>query len=358
MPTGHSHDDDDAAFSAVAKCCEGHTIETVDKYKTLIEDKLGKSRLKVSIEDVMIIPAYSQFLEDSIGELKHLHKEEETQHQWLFAAVEPSLNFPHGVKVTYRAYCSEKVIELNLHPKEQCVTPMGIITGLEPTTVHVRWYPSKDCDPSRPGVEGAYLLKKIPSGVKNESGALTLPAHPLAPETRERIFSCLSEVRTFFRYENHKTIRESWDRWAQLWSPESDEINDYLSQLNRNGIFYKIPLKLMILDVNYILPPSSNWRTKIKDADELNAHFSYPSVLAASMNSVLTQFNPRPAQPRLYVTTDDQLEANIASFNTKVQGYYLNTLLDMTKKDIDAKAKYMIDYNGEALSLTGIFNLA
>ena len=76
----------------------------------------------------------------------------DTMHQWKFEAVviHPQY-FPHGVKTTYRAYRSDKVIEFDKKCKDECLNHIGQATGLEPRTLYVAWRPSVDDCANRPG---------------------------------------------------------------------------------------------------------------------------------------------------------------------------------------------------------------
>jgi hypothetical protein len=132
LPTGHTHEDIDACFAHIWKWMKNKPVETIPKYKEGIEKAFKGTRLAASVRDVYVIPNYIDFFEDAIDEhLKNYTKEIETQHQWRFQAVQPSPNFLSGVKVTYRAYSSDKVIEFKQLPKHLCITPIGQLTGLE-----------------------------------------------------------------------------------------------------------------------------------------------------------------------------------------------------------------------------------
>ena len=74
-------------------------------------------------------------------------------HQWKFEAVEESQWFPWGVKTTYRAYCSDRVVEFDVKCKDECLHEIGQATGLEPRTLYVAWRPSVDDSPGRTGMQ-------------------------------------------------------------------------------------------------------------------------------------------------------------------------------------------------------------
>jgi glycosyltransferase involved in cell wall biosynthesis len=72
-----------------------------------------------------------------------LHKESYTQHRWRFEAVETCAEFPFGVKTLYRAYASDRVIEIFKTEKSQCISRIGQLIGLEPVSVHCRYMSRK-----------------------------------------------------------------------------------------------------------------------------------------------------------------------------------------------------------------------
>jgi hypothetical protein len=152
LPTGHTHEDIDAVFAVIWEaCCYGPCL-SLDDYKEKIEAAFKASTLKATVQDVMVIPDFVAFITPCQDKkLARLHKELHTQHQWKFEAVVPDQWFPLGVKTMYRAYSSDRVVEFRKLNAMQCLTAIGRATGLEPVTVYCQWYPSRSCDPLRPG---------------------------------------------------------------------------------------------------------------------------------------------------------------------------------------------------------------
>lgn len=76
---------------------------------------MGSIRKKhVEVANIFIVPNYSEIL-NACGDSKfgNYSKGSNTQHQFIFEAVEPhEINFPFGVKVTYRAYSRDEVYEI------------------------------------------------------------------------------------------------------------------------------------------------------------------------------------------------------------------------------------------------------
>ena len=86
----------------------------------------------------------------------------------LFEAVQQSQRFPFRVKTFYRAYTSDKVIEFeNKHPSD-CYSHIGSLTGLEPRTVHIWWYPDDKTIVSRQGIKGLKEPSKTSKYVFNK----------------------------------------------------------------------------------------------------------------------------------------------------------------------------------------------
>lgn len=149
-------------------------------------------KLKVTVEDVHLVMNYYDFLtpcrDTSLG---RLHKEEQTQHTWMFEAVDPSVHFPLGVKTCYRAYCSDKVVEFQKMDPLECTTSIGRLTGLEPVVTISHWYPSASgigMDPLRPNIEGFYLLRSLPSGILTPA-PFNLKCHEIVSATLSEVFS-------------------------------------------------------------------------------------------------------------------------------------------------------------------------
>lgn len=76
---------------------------------------MGSIRKKhVEVVDLFVIPDYSEILM-ACGDPKFggYAKGANTQHQFIFQAVEPhETHYPYGVKVTYRAYSRDEVYEI------------------------------------------------------------------------------------------------------------------------------------------------------------------------------------------------------------------------------------------------------
>ena len=72
------------------------------------------------MEDIYVLPNYS-------AKLSGYTKQDKTQHRWIFEAVQRSDLFPLGCKTTYRAYCSDTVIEFQKRSFADAVSPIAQI---------------------------------------------------------------------------------------------------------------------------------------------------------------------------------------------------------------------------------------
>jgi len=130
LPVGHTHEDIDAVFGNIWCAARSDHCNTHSEFRERVHKSLGGPTL-VRVEEIYVIPNYVDWLEPNIDkDLSLLHKEGNTQHQIRFTAVKPSEDFPLGVLTEYRGNCSDKVVEIEEKPKEQCISKMGQFTGL------------------------------------------------------------------------------------------------------------------------------------------------------------------------------------------------------------------------------------
>jgi hypothetical protein len=153
LPTGHTHEDIDACFALIWASCRKKVCLTLEEYENHILNYFRDTKIPTTIKDVFMIPDYEKLIDKSgDAKLQHLHKWPYTQHCWRFEAVLPSNNFKFGCKTTYKAYSSDKVVELMNKPISQCFSAIGQYTGLEPVTVFNTWQPIQN------GIEGISIV--------------------------------------------------------------------------------------------------------------------------------------------------------------------------------------------------------
>ena len=347
LPTGHTHSDIDAVFAIIWKLFRSAPCVTLQAYKDLIEKALSDSALgEVKMVDCMVIPDYKLLLENCIdSKLGLMHKEGATQHQWRFQSVVKSIHFPLGVKTTYRAYCSDYVVEFFKKPKLQCLSIIGQFTGLEPVKTVVQWYPSPKCNPERP-VEGFYILLREP----NCEGPRLRPQE--FPEgCSQAINSTLSAVKGYFDNVNDKEVCVAWKTWAFLNRPQSDSAEAFVRWQLANAIPYHQPLKMFLYDPTRSVVPI-HWLHVAVEAETLRSDFKWPLIIAVAMNSVQSEMNPLPPRPRLTTATNPDLLQRLEYFKTSTGNYY-EMILELAKPAIISLLIRRVYYRGDIPTSTG-----
>ena len=66
LPTGHTHEDIDAIFGVVWRWFKKQHTLSLSAFKLGLEECLAGTRYDVSVEDVLIVPNYIDFLKDYI----------------------------------------------------------------------------------------------------------------------------------------------------------------------------------------------------------------------------------------------------------------------------------------------------
>lgn len=113
LPPGHTHEDIDALFAKIWKAIRGDAVLTPEQYKKMIEEAVSKRNKVAQVKDVFVVPNLSEYFEEFIDqEIKNYTKMDDAKLQFTFDAVPPSADYPGGVKVTYRYFSAEKVIEI------------------------------------------------------------------------------------------------------------------------------------------------------------------------------------------------------------------------------------------------------
>lgn len=352
LPVGHTHEDIDAAFAVIWSCFGSEPCETLQGYKTRIEETFAATSLHAIMEDILVVPDYQSVLEDCIlSGFARMHKEEQTQLQWHFYAVAVSPMFPLGCKTTYRAYSSDQVVEFKKQPKGQCVSKVGRYTGLEPYTLFCRWYPSSKCDPNRVGVEGFFILSKLPV-CPFGFGTFMKPCDFETGST-EVINKCLLEVhRQWQAFDTHKDIINQWAQWRTAFAPTSDNAVEYVTHMRTRG-HYNMPLRLILFNPTHYMTPET-WIDKVDAYSDYDPNFQWPEGIAIALNSVASdQFNPHPPDPRLYAVLDNHITEKKQYFCDHSALYYDVKLTEATAKVLKDMLRRRVGYSGEELSLSG-----
>jgi hypothetical protein len=327
--------------------CFGDHISTFQEYKTTVEDALAESKLRCKVEDVYAIVNYQYILAPCMDtKLSRLHKEEQTQLQWRFEAVKPSAYFPCGVKTTYRAYCSDKVVELVPKPKAECHSRMGSIIGLEPRTVYCRWYPTGLDDPTRPGIEGLYLLRAIPN--VSEDGFVYCP---FPEKTDASVQRTLFEVRTKWSMHDNPRIREDWDAWEKNYAPDTDDVDVYIERQKAKHIHINNPMHDTVFCDKFIVK-FPDW--SVQHATSSDEPYEWPDIVSIATNSVVSDFNRHPPDPRTFTVKSLDVMTRVEFFKLQTKEYYRRfDVRECTIEKVTKRMRQVITYNAKLVSTAG-----
>eukprot|EP01031_Cornospumella_fuschlensis_P025170 gene25170-30398_t len=369
LPVGHTHADIDAIFGNIWKAFRGNPCLTVEDYTRIIMEAFTSQEetgLKVKVKDVSVVPNFQAVVEGCVdANLSKLHKEEYTQHQFRFEAVTPSSDFPFGCKVTYRAYSSDYAIELRHRSSTfECLSEVGQYTELEPVGVYCQWYPTSKCDFSRPGVEGFYLVRKLPDWQTSFPNRALFPAQALPENCVRDIANTVAEVNSRFSSLDTLHVKESWNAWKADYAPTSQDIDEYITRQRRRFLkAYERPLCEVLFrvlttkssfgfyDINRwaALPMLNNTLTSSDTRDDAIP----PDVLALASHSVQSDFNPSPFPPRLYLYRDSQLALGVNEFKSAVKSYYTTELKRLTQPELVSILKRKVTIFGAVAPTSG-----
>jgi hypothetical protein len=327
LPVGHTHCDIDGIFGILWKHIFNEPCQTLSRYEEIIKTAFKLAGLEVEVKDLFVCPDYKQIIGPFVDpNLSNLHCTKNTKHQWRFDAVEVGPFFPLGVKVCYKAYSCNEIVEIELRHPRQCHSFVGSQTGLEPVMVYNTWEPEAtgpNSIPGREGIEGFYLLSGLPNYPKNLYR--DLPYMKLAPGTANEISRTMTAIRREYLYgtEARNKIRQEWEDFYRLKAPENDEINDYLVRLRENkiGRVGHVPLRGVLFSKNIWHKPQ--W-TCSSSTQLLDPQFKWPDVLSAAMNSVRASFQGIWPMPRVYASTDHLLEARVDDYHNASGQFYDN----------------------------------
>ena len=135
---GHTHEDIDSKYGILWKKIRNRFVYTPQEYKSQIISALSTKKHACDVVDLFAIPDYKALLDPCVDPaLMACTKKEKTQLQWIFDAVTPdNVYFKNGVRVLYRAYSEDEVVEIIEDPKRFC--------GVYAKAVDVFAYPQRD----------------------------------------------------------------------------------------------------------------------------------------------------------------------------------------------------------------------
>jgi hypothetical protein len=236
LPVGHTHEDIDAMFGTMWVYFRLKPCLTLDAYKQgILECYQGDRKVEgVDVEDVYVVPNYVSFLSPHYDRWDRWAKDQLTVHQIHLYSCHPSVYFPLGYGLRYRDYASDKVVELKPVDKKSAVTMIGVLTGIEPVTHHVKWFPDEFTYENRP-VEGFFKLRIIP--YSSEEGISPINFFEDDISNLEAIQQGIVSSKLF---PSGSKDRDSWMNWFQWVLPKGRSLlgKDYVLDHE-----YKQPLK-------------------------------------------------------------------------------------------------------------------
>lgn len=139
LRSGHTHEDIDSRFGNLWKKIRNKYVYTPQEYQKYIVSALSTKKHQCKVEDLIAIPDYKSLLDNYIDPaFVACTKTDKTQLQWSFEAVTPSAYFPQGVRVQYRAYAADEVIEVVEDCNQFC--------GVYAKATDIFWFPMKNSD--------------------------------------------------------------------------------------------------------------------------------------------------------------------------------------------------------------------
>lgn len=235
--------------------------------------------------------------------------------------------FPLGVKVVYRAYSSDMVIEFTIKDKKDCSTPMGKMTSLDPVTRVCKWQPAIGEIEGR-DVEGEYYLTSLPSG--------------------DFTFSALNNngIRDYTKLRNAlpkiagKVNVEEWDEWFAEFAPNPDQIADYV-----NKIGLHVPLRNIMTTLEIRSPQWDCY--SIEPEPPTDFGFEWPERYIISNASVRSHLNPHPPEPVSNLITDElvfveRYERELGNYYEKILNsstYIMPKLKEIRSRRLDPSGK-------------------
>ena len=187
----------------------GRAIFTPQAYVRALKHALKKRNIMVNVEDILAVPDYVGFMQKHIDKnLSRCDKEEWTELEWTFEAVETSESYPTGVKVTYRKYTNDDVI-LVYEDEEQTY-------GFSSCKYKVNRHPM----PLQPGdPDGMYLLSSLPDGTTE-----FLP-QPFIKGSRKHLETLVRKIGNEFN--KVPGVEKEWKHWMDHVAPKTDCATDF-----------------------------------------------------------------------------------------------------------------------------------
>jgi hypothetical protein len=220
---GHTHEDIDSKFGVVWKYIRNKMVASPQQYKTALEKCLKKkdSNNFIEVIDLFAIPDYVDYFKDCLDpKFGRYCKEEQTQHQFIFEKVDKDVNFPCGVKTTYRAYSADKVIEIVDDENEELKVKVR--------NVQVKTFPTAEanqCD-----VDGMYIMQNLP-----DFKLLKLVPFPKGYMSNNKLvttvdqFSKLMKDITKYFSKTQPNIVKEWEEFGKR-VPDTNSVEEFVEK--------------------------------------------------------------------------------------------------------------------------------
>ena len=215
---------------------------------------------------------------------------------------------------------------------------IGRVTGLDPITTLVKWFPSEGTIFNRP-VEGLYLLTGLPLATDETLKPLDFDIEDvnLFPQFMRKIYST---------YDSKSPQREEWKDWYHTHIPQSASGVEYIS----NHIYASPLISYLACDMT-ASKQSSIWASdgSLKPQDN---SFKWPELVAVCNPSVSTSFTPNPPDPRSYAFTDS-CDTSYEYYKNATLDHYNKELNAMTNEGLKSILKQRITSTGSSLPFNG-----
>jgi len=197
------------------------------------------------------------------------------------------------------------------------------------------------------------LLKTLPEGIRNSK---LIPPREFDEKGTDNIIECLKEIRKKFVGESERNALNWWNEWEKEHVAIMTSSKDYVAHLAQNFKAYHTPLAEYLFGV--AVPLNSAWRSKLSvDSSDINPGFQWPDILAAATQSVESESNPHPPDPRAIIVNQSELNDVLWEVNEKIKGFY-SFLSSSLIKNISLLMAQKVQPSGHILKSSGTKKLA
>ena len=197
------------------------------------------------------------------------------------------------------------------------------------------------------------LLKTLPEGIRNSK---LIPPREFDEKGTDNIIECLKEIRKKFVGESERNALNWWNEWEKEHVAIMTSSEDYVAHLAQNFKAYHTPLAEYLFGV--AVPLNSAWRSKLSvDSSDINPGFQWPDILAAATQSVESESNPHPPDPRAIIVNQSELNDVLWEVNEKIKGFY-SFLSSSLIKNISLLMAQKVQPSGHILKSSGTKKLA